>query len=74
MVKSLEDIKDLINNLKEGDSLEKTALNLKSYQDGLLPHLKDEEDRCLPLTRAYFTAEELNPIIMKIVGSGPKVC
>ncbi len=63
----------MVDSLKDGDSVEKIALNLKSYQDDLLPHFKDEEDRCLPLVRAYFTAEELAPTVMKIIGAGPKV-
>lgn len=73
MVKALDDLTGMIDDLKEGDSVEEIAVKLKAYQEMMLPHLKDEEDRCLPLMRAYFTQKEIEPLIQKIVASGPKV-
>ena len=36
----------------------------------MFPHLKEEEDIAVPLMRAYFTKEDLRPLIMKLIKKG----
>jgi hypothetical protein len=44
---------------------------LKEYQAMMLPHLAAEEEESLPLMRAYFTPDEIAPVVQQIVGTGP---
>jgi hypothetical protein len=39
----------------------------------MLPHLKEEEEVGLPLLRAYFTQEDILPIIKKLVANETKL-
>jgi hypothetical protein len=69
----LEKIDGMIKGLKEGDTVDTLTEELVGYETSMLPHLEEEEVECLPLMRAYFTSEEMGPVIQKIIGNGPKV-
>jgi len=42
-----------------------------AYEAAMLPHLEEEEVTQLPLMRAYFSPEEITPIVQKIIARGP---
>jgi Hemerythrin HHE cation binding domain len=67
------DDKDVPQNTSSKSPLQRLLNKLKSYQESMLAHLKEEEDTCLPLTRAYFTHDEIASKIQQIIGKGPKV-
>ena len=61
---------------KSGDypaKLETLSNAVASYEEILLPHLKEEEDFGLLLTRAYFTHDEIGKIVEKIMAKAPPV-
>jgi hypothetical protein len=70
---SLEKIKGLVADMKEGGSADALLEELTSYEKMMIPHLLDEEVECLPLMRAYFTPKDVAPKIQEIIASGPKV-
>lgn len=51
----------------------KLQLAWKAYMTDLLPHLKAEEDICIPLMRAYFTMSQVHHLSHRLAQSGPKV-
>jgi hypothetical protein len=51
----------------------KLQLAWKAYMDDLLPHLKAEEDICIPLMRAYFTMSQVHRLSRRLAQSGPRV-
>ena len=53
--------------------LETLSNAVASYEEILLPHLKEEEDFGLLLTRAYFTHGEIGKIVEKIMAKAPPV-
>jgi hypothetical protein len=62
----------------EGLSLERGPGSLDAlhsewvaYEAAMKPHLEEEEVTQLPLMRAYFTPEEITPIVQKIIARGP---
>lgn len=65
-------ISNMVMEFKEGSSFEDLYTEIVEYENLVLPHLKFEEDLCLPLMRAYFTPEEIGPMVQKIVAAGPK--
>jgi hypothetical protein len=69
----LEKLDGICKGLKEGDTVNTLTELLIAYETSMLPHLEQEEIECLPLMRAYFTPEEIGPIIQVIIGNGPKV-
>lgn len=62
-----------VKALKTGDKIDAILKDFFIYESDMLPHLKQEEDQCLPLLRAYFTPEEVAPKIQEIIGNGPKI-
>lgn len=75
LVEKLERVGSMVESLgqKEGDSVSELLKEMKEYQAIMLPHLREEEEQGLPLSRAYFTPEEIGAITQKIVRSIPKV-
>jgi hypothetical protein len=70
----MEVVEDLAS--KGGDyqaKLETLSNAVASYEEILLPHLKEEEDFGLLLTRAYFTHAEISKIVEKIMEKAPPV-
>jgi hemerythrin-like domain-containing protein len=65
--KKLEDIESCIKSLEMSSPIQPLLTHLKEYQALILPHLKHEEDVGLPLQRAYFTQQEMSPIIQKLM-------
>jgi hemerythrin-like domain-containing protein len=51
-----------------GTTCESLVRALKEYQAMMLPHLAAEEEDSLPLMRAFFTPDEIKPVIQKIAG------
>mmetsp|Transcript_32237 Transcript_32237/g.100102 ORF Transcript_32237/g.100102 Transcript_32237/m.100102 type:complete len:267 (-) Transcript_32237:158-958(-) len=41
------------------------------YEALMGPHMREEEQTQLPLMRAYFTPEEITPMVQKVIGRGP---
>lgn len=73
LVAKLDKIAAIVKDLKEGDSNKALLTELMEYEVMMKPHLQQEEDECLPLMRAYFTPEDIAPIIQEIIGAGPKI-
>jgi len=76
LVAQLDVINALVKKFQEKDSspsAEQLLKELTHYETIMIPHLKQEEDECLPLTRAYFTPQEYGKEIEKIMSSSPKV-
>jgi hemerythrin-like domain-containing protein len=74
LVNQLNRVDELIKSLgkQEGDSVDQLLKEMKHYQEIMLPHLKQEEDECLPLQRAYFTPKEIGVFLQKILSESPK--
>lgn len=73
LVEKLNNCKKSVEDLKEGGTVDHLLKVFKDYQEYMLPHLKEEEDIGLPLTRAFFTPAEFGPIIQKIIKNSPKI-
>eukprot|EP00526_Cylindrotheca_closterium_P017553 CAMPEP_0113634670 /NCGR_PEP_ID=MMETSP0017_2-20120614/18060_1 /TAXON_ID=2856 /ORGANISM="Cylindrotheca closterium" /LENGTH=314 /DNA_ID=CAMNT_0000545393 /DNA_START=18 /DNA_END=962 /DNA_ORIENTATION=- /assembly_acc=CAM_ASM_000147 len=52
---------------------EEMLSELREYQGLMLPHLKEEEDEGLALSRAYFEPHEIGEITQKIIAGSPKI-
>jgi hypothetical protein len=72
-VVKLNNCKKCVDELKEGGTVENLISVFKDYQEYMLPHLKEEEDIGLPLTRAFFSPAEFGLIIQKIIKNSPKI-
>jgi len=57
----------------EKSKVNKIIDDLVDFEADMLPHLKHEEDGCLPLMRAYFTKADLEPKIKEIIEKDPPV-
>ena len=66
-------MKQAIEKLTEGDSLDELIVEWKKYGDMIGPHMDEEEATALLLLRAYFKPEDLKPVIEYIMQSGPKI-
>jgi hemerythrin-like domain-containing protein len=64
---------EIANTHTPSSSLERVLSELLDYEKIMLPHLKQEEDQCLPLMRAYFTPKEVNRLMQKMNAFAPKV-
>jgi hemerythrin-like domain-containing protein len=75
LVEKLEELENIINNIKVGDLLHDSNLLQQwiTYQEMMLPHLKEEEDIGLPLMRAYYTPKDIAPIVQKLVAKSPTI-
>lgn len=78
LVKGLDIVMELVEELASKDcdykaKLEMLSKAVASYEHILLPHLKEEEDLGLLLTRAYFTHAEIGKIVEKIMVKAPPV-
>ena len=73
LLEQIEKIGKLSAELKEGGTIDAMLEELIAYEKAMIPHLKHEEDECLPLTRAYFTPEEVGKMAQEIISKGPKV-
>ena len=62
-----------VKALKTGDKIDAILKDFFIYESDMLPHLKQEEDQCLPLLRAYFTPEEVAPKIKKLLEMVPRL-
>jgi iron-sulfur cluster repair protein YtfE (RIC family) len=70
----LERMGKMVSSIKEGAEISDEMMEeFTKYETEMKPHLQEEEDVALPLTRAYFTPKELAPKIQEIIGHGPKV-
>jgi hypothetical protein len=65
-------LEKLFKELKEGGTIDILLTTWIDYEDNMLPHLIMEEEQGLPLMRAYFTLEEIKPIVQEIVKHSPK--
>eukprot|EP00538_Stauroneis_constricta_P002849 CAMPEP_0119558162 /NCGR_PEP_ID=MMETSP1352-20130426/10229_1 /TAXON_ID=265584 /ORGANISM="Stauroneis constricta, Strain CCMP1120" /LENGTH=272 /DNA_ID=CAMNT_0007605429 /DNA_START=88 /DNA_END=906 /DNA_ORIENTATION=+ len=61
-----------VDGLKAGQGVANLCDLMVAYEEMMLPHLLEEEEQCLPLARAYFTAAEIAPKVQEILGHGPK--
>ena len=66
-------VKQAIEKLTEGDSLDELTVEWKKYGDMIGPHMDEEEATALLLLRAYFKPEDLKPVIEYIMQNGPKI-
>ena len=73
LISSLESLRAVVESLAPGDTCGALYDGLKEYQSIMLPHLAAEEGDCLPLMRAFFTQEEIAPMVQKIIAAGPIV-
>lgn len=69
----MDKLNKIVNGLKAGASVDTLCNEMESYIELMLPHLKHEEDECLPLMRAYFVEREFFPIFRKVFPHSPKV-
>jgi hemerythrin-like domain-containing protein len=69
----IDKIKGMIEGIKTGDTIGDLFVEWKKHQDLIVPHMHEENEVALPLMRAYFTAEDLKPVVEYIVKNGPKV-
>ena len=60
-------VKQAIEELTEGDSLDELIVEWKKYGDMIGPHMDEEEATALLLLRAYFKPEDLKPVIEYIM-------
>lgn len=67
LVVSMDKLSVLVKALKVGDKADNLLSSYVELEKLMLPHLKQEEDECLPLCRAYFTQEECLPKIQEII-------
>ena len=66
-------VKQAIEKLTEGDSLDELTVEWKKYGDMIGPHMDEEEATALLLLRAYFKPEDLKAVIEYIMQNGPKI-
>lgn len=66
-------VKQAIEGLKEGDTLDEIIVEWGKYGDMICPHMDEEEATALLLLRAYFKPEDLKPVIEYIIKFGPKI-
>lgn len=55
------------------DSVDEVLQEFTKYEEELMPHLKEEEDILVPLMRAYFEPQEVQPAILEIIQRSPKL-
>jgi hemerythrin-like domain-containing protein len=73
-IEALSDkIKTAIEGLKAGDRIDPILAAWKEYGGIIVPHMKEEEEFALPLLRAYFTQDDLRPVIAYIIQHAPKI-
>ena len=63
----------MVEALKPGDHISDLLEEWTNYQSKMLPHLKEEENVSLPLTRAYFTPKEFEPFTKAVIKKSPKM-
>ena len=63
----LDGIKNLVNGLIEGNTIDPLLQEWISYESLMLRHLQHEEDVAVPLMRAYFTKRELQGVTRKLI-------
>lgn len=69
----IDKIKSIIENLKAGDKIDQLQKEWKTYSEMIGPHMDEEEKIALPLYRAYFTSEDMKPVIKEIIKHAPKI-
>jgi len=62
-----------VNDDTSQSILSKLSVSWKAYKADLFPHLKAEEDICIPLMRAYFTMSRVHHMAHKLARTGPRV-
>ena len=75
LIAKLDRVGSVVKSLgqREGDSVAELLKEIKEYQGIMLPHLLEEEEEGLPLSRAYFEPHEIGAVTQMIVGGSPKV-
>jgi len=73
IVDLMNQVGEILDNLKEGVSLLGVLQAMIAYEETLRPHLEEEESICLPLLRAYFEPEELEPLMKKVMSKSPDI-
>jgi hypothetical protein len=68
----LKSIETTFASLNPGDSVSDALAEWVQYQEFMLPHLAEEEEVGLPLMRAYFTPDDVKPLIMKTIKAYPQ--
>lgn len=73
LLRTLAELDEHIAGLRAGSWEPVAALHEAwvAYEAMMLPHLREEELTQLPLMRAYFSPEEISPIVQKIIARGP---
>jgi hemerythrin-like domain-containing protein len=73
LLRTLADLEERVMGLRAGSWEPVAALHEAwvAYEAAMLPHLREEELTQLPLMRAYFSPEEIGPIVQKIIARGP---
>lgn len=67
LVAKMKAVEDTFGNLKVGDSVKDFLKLWTEYRALMLPHLKEEEDIGLPLSRAFFTRDDYQKIMPEII-------
>lgn len=73
LVTKLNNCKRAVEALKVGGTVDELIKVFQDYQAYMLPHLQEEEEVGLPLTRAYYAPAEFAVIIQKIIKNSPKI-
>jgi len=73
IVTQIDLIAKIVGRLKAGDKASRLLKELVTYETMVKPHLEWEEVECLPLTRAYFTPEEVGEKVQEMLADAPKV-
>jgi hypothetical protein len=71
-VSKLDKLEPLVKDLEEGGTIDALLATWIDYEDNMKPHLLYEEEQGLPLMRAYFTPQEIVPIVTELVKVSPK--
>lgn len=73
LYRKIKVVRKAIHELQEGSTVDPLLARWIEYQDTALPHMWTEEVTALPLTRAYYTPEELHPVVMEMFKDSPKI-
>jgi len=63
----------LVKSISGGENVKNLQEAWGEYESKLISHLRNEEEMALPLTRAYFTQEEVLPVGRKMLESEPEL-
>lgn len=66
LISKMKEVKDEVDSLNVGCSLDNLINLVNDYKIIMFPHLREEEEIALPLLRAYFTPRETKAPLFKI--------